>query len=137
MVDASMLQLARSSNEYADCSSGNNPETPLSQGTPDQLREEGSPMWSSPLSRTQEGAAENQKPLTEAQQFEKKQGVTVETKDGKYVYVLKIQGQDKELLTTDATTKGLEKAEAELAKLRREKIAELEKNLQSQFQHRW
>ncbi len=128
-----MLQLARSSNEYADGSSGNNPETPFSLGTPEQLREEGVLCGRPRSAEPREGAAENQKPLTEAQQFQKKQGVTVETKDGKYVYVLKLQGQDKELLTTDASTKGLEKAEAELARLRREKIAELEKTFKVNF----
>lgn len=126
-----MLQLSRPS--YADTSSGNNPEAQILQGTPDQLREEGELCGRPRSIERKEGSAENSKALTETQKFEKKQGITVETRDGKYVYILKIHGQDKELLTTDANSKGLEKAEAELGKLRREKIAELEKTFKVSF----
>jgi hypothetical protein len=80
-----------------------------------------------------DGTAENKQPLTEAQKFEQKHGVSVETKDGKYFYILKINGQDKELISTDANAKGIEKAEAELAKLKREKIADLEKIFKVSF----
>ncbi len=125
-----MLQLSETS--FAD-SPADNKQAQFSPGTPDQLREEGELCGRPRSIERKDGSAENKKPLTEAQQFEKKQGVTVETKDGKYVYILKLNGQDKELLTTDANAKGLEKAEAELAKLKRDKIAELDKVFKVSF----
>lgn len=101
--------------------------------SPDQLREEGELCGRPRSLERKDDKPETQKPLTETQKFEKKQGVTVEEKDGKYVYILKYDGKDKELLTTDANTKGLEKAEAELAKLKKDKIAELEKTFKVNF----
>ncbi len=125
-----MLQLSKPL--FAD-SSDNNSEPQISFSTPDQLREEGELCGRPRSLERKDGNAENSKPLTETQKFEKKQGITVETKDGKYSYILKVHGQDKELFTTDANSKGLEKAEAELAKLKQAKIADLEKVFKVSF----
>lgn len=100
---------------------------------PDKLREEGELCGRPRSAEKREGSAEGKKPETESQAFERKQGVTIEEKDGKYNFILKIDGQDKQLLTTDADKKGLEKAEIELEKLKKEKTAELEKVFKVSF----
>lgn len=110
-----------------------NPHAQISLPSPDQLREEGELCGRPRSLERKDGKADAPKPLTETQKFERKQGVTVQEKDGKYVYTLKFNGQDKELLSTDSNAKGLEKAEAELAKLKKDKIAELEKVFKVSF----
>ncbi|HNB22916.1 MAG TPA: hypothetical protein PKZ32_10870 [Candidatus Melainabacteria bacterium] len=126
-----MLQLSRTT--FTDCPCDDKSEAQFSSTTPEKLREEGA-LCGRPraLERKEAGVAVS-KPQTEIQKFENKQGVCVETKDGKYRYLLKIQGEDRELFTTEADSKGLEKAEAELAKLRREKTAELAKTFKVSF----
>jgi len=126
-----MLQLSRSFS--TDNSSDNPQEVQISFATPQQLREEGELCGRPRQLERKVGSAEKSSPLSETQKFENKQGVTVETKDGKYAFILKIHGQDRELFTTDANSKGLEKAEAELAKLKQEKIADLEKVFKVSF----
>ncbi|MBA3859559.1 MAG: hypothetical protein C0507_21855 [Cyanobacteria bacterium PR.3.49] len=126
MVDASMLQLPESPFSESKTNSR------VSSETPDKLREEGD-LCGLPRSLERKEAPEKQTPLTETQKFEKKHGVTVEMRGDKYVYILKLNGQDKELITTDGNAKGMEKAEAELAKLRNEKISELTKTFKVTF----
>lgn len=125
-----MLQLSKHS--FSENSAENTNDAKFS-ATPEQLREEGELCGRPRALERKDGTAENKQPLTEAQKFEQKHGVSVETKDGKYFYILKINGQDKELISTDANAKGIEKAEAELAKLKREKIADLEKIFKVSF----
>lgn len=65
--------------------------------------------------------------------FEKKHGVTVQEKDGQYVFTIGVKGKDKELLKTDATPQGLEQAEKEIAKLEAAKQAHLETTFKVSF----
>lgn len=125
-----MLQLSKHS--FSDNSPENINDAEFS-ATPEKLREEGELCGRPRSLERKDGTAENKQPLTDAQKFEQKHGVSVETKDGKYLYILKINGQDKELISTDANLKGIEKAEAELAKLKREKTADLEKIFKVSF----
>lgn len=65
--------------------------------------------------------------------FEKKHGLAIEEKDGKYTVTLKANGKDTEVIRTDATPQGLEKAEKEIARLRDEKRQHLEKVFKVSF----
>jgi len=122
-----MLQLPESLTASKDRA-----ETRATSATPDKLREEGD-LCGLPRSPERKESPEKTPPLTEAQKFEKKEGVTVETRGDKYVFILKLNGQDKELLSTDANQRGFEAASAELAKLKREKMAELTKTFKVSF----
>ncbi len=66
-------------------------------------------------------------------EFGKKHALDVTTSNGKYVFSLKLNGSDKELFKTDATQKGLDDAEKEVAKLVEKKQKDLETNLNVAF----